>query len=112
MNGDLLTTKAREVYLESTSRLDEPTRVVLAAARRRALASSAIREPESVAWWPMGAAAATVMLAAMLWTAPQPVPQAYQVSLEEAGLQELMALGQELGLGEEEPALYAWLDHP
>jgi hypothetical protein len=112
MNGNSLTTKAREVYLESTSRLDEPTRVALAAARRRALASSTIREPESVAWWPVGAAAAAVMLAAMIWTAPQSAPEAYQASLDETGLQELMALGQELGLGDEEPALYDWLDHP
>lgn len=112
MNGDLLTTRAREVYLESTERLNESVRAGLAAARRRALASSAIREPEPVAWWPVGAAAAAVMLAAMLWTAPQPAPEAYQASLDEAGLQELMALGQELGLGDEEPALYAWLDHP
>lgn len=112
MNGDLLTTRAREVYLESTARLDAPTRVGLAAARRRALASRAIREPEPVAWWPIGAVAAAVMLAAMLWTAPQPAAPAGQAALDEAGLQELMALGQELGLDDEEPALYAWLDHP
>lgn len=110
MNGDRLTNRAREVYLASTQRLDEPTRVGLAAARRRAMASGVIREHEPVAWWPMGAAAAAVMLAAMLWTAPQPAPAVYQASLDEAGLSELLALGQELGLGDEEPALYAWLD--
>ncbi len=112
MNDELLTRRAREVYLESASSLDAATRTALAVSRRRALASSGAGNLGQGAWWPSGAVAAAVMLAAMLWISPRPGTEAYHASLDEAGLSELMALGQELGLGDEEPELYAWLGQP
>lgn len=111
MTEDPLATRARAAYLASAAGIDRPTRRALAVARRRALASSRAPQAESPDWWPLGAAATAVMLAAMLWASPQPESPVYQASLDEAGLQELMALGQELGIGDEEPELYAWLKH-
>lgn len=101
--------EARGVFDASVARIDGATRSRLTQARHAAVAE--LRRPvfRPVSWLPAGAAAAAAVVAVMLWTQPGPggVPAPVLAAAPVDDF-ELITLGEDLDLLDEDIEFYAW----
>lgn len=111
---DRLEQRAREVFDASVESLDEDARLRLSQARFEAVAAAerSVLARWSV-WAPLAAAAATVVVAVLLWRSPDQtsLPPATAGNGEAAAeAVELLADGEDLDIVENDLEFYQWLD--
>jgi hypothetical protein len=107
--GDDIEMQARRLFDESVERLDGSTRSRLTQARHAALAELARPRFRLASWLPAGAVAAAALVAVMVWTQPGPgVSPAPQLAAAPADDFELLTLGEDLDLLDEDIGFYAW----
>lgn len=100
---------ARGVFDESVERVDGATRSRLTQARHAALAELERPRFRFASWVPAGALAGAAVLAVMVWTQPGPggAPEPV-LAAAPADDFELLTLGEDLDLLEEDVEFYAW----
>lgn len=112
-SDDALERRARALFDASVDGLDAETRSRLSRARRAAVAELESRRRPAWQWWVPAAAAASVVLVALLvWRAPEnsPQPLAQAGNGESVDAIELIAAGDDFDLVTEDLGFYEWLD--
>ena len=107
-----LENRARAVFDESVEHLDAEIRSRLNRARQAALADrEPARAPAWRSWAPVGAVAAAVVAAAVLWRMPgvNDVPQVQINGEAPIEIVELAAEGDDFELLTEDPEFYTWV---
>jgi hypothetical protein len=101
---------ARGVFDESVERLDGATRSRLTQARHAALAELERPRFRLASWVPAGAMAGATVLAVMLWTQPGPgVAPEPTLAAVPADDFEMLTMGEDLDLLDEDVGFYAWV---
>jgi hypothetical protein len=112
-SDETLEQRARAAFDASVDALDAETRSRLSRARHAAVAELDLRRRPAWQWWvPAALAASAVLIAVLVWRAPEDAPS----SLAHAGngqamdALELVAAGDDFDLVTEDLGFYEWLD--
>ena len=101
---------ARSVFDESVERLDGATRSRLTQARHAALAELERPRFRLASWVPAGALAGAAVLAVVMWTQPGPgVAPEPALAAVPADDFEMLTMGEDLDLLDEDVGFYAWV---
>jgi hypothetical protein len=100
--------RARAAFDESVAALDAATRSRLTQARHRALAARGARPAWQAFGVPAGAAAAAVLAAAMWMGREAPAPAPALSASAQGEMFDLLSVGDDLELLQEDPEFYAW----